>query len=143
MLVHRKEIDTVGSSDSFDRWNKSSHDRTELGTLSRGHLAKIQKMSSGLNDCRSHMGHLQRGVLYKEIFSFDNIASCGRSFHFLLLLADEAVRSVMPRARTDFRRLRVEPRLLGVDEHGCSPDTSVMLAMSLGAHKLHIPITAA
>jgi hypothetical protein len=53
MLVDRKEIDAVGSSNSFDRRDKSSHDRTELDTLSRSHLAKIQKMPSGLDDYRS------------------------------------------------------------------------------------------
>ena len=74
MLVHRKVIDAVGSRDSFNRRDKSSHDRTELSTLSQSHLAKIEKMSSGLNDYRSHMGHLQWSVLNKEVSPFDNVA---------------------------------------------------------------------
>ena len=39
MLVHRKKIHAAGSSDSFDRRDKSSHDRTELDTLSRSQQA--------------------------------------------------------------------------------------------------------
>jgi len=39
MLVHRKKIDAAGFSDSFDSRDKSSHDRTELDTLSRSQLA--------------------------------------------------------------------------------------------------------
>ncbi|HEY6850022.1 MAG TPA: hypothetical protein VI320_27930 [Terracidiphilus sp.] len=74
MLVHREVIDAVGSSDSFDRRDKFSHDRTELSTFSRSHLAEIESMSSGLNDYRSHMRHLQGSVLYEEVFPFDNVA---------------------------------------------------------------------
>jgi hypothetical protein len=84
MLLDRKEIDAVGSSNSFDRRDKSSHDRTELDTLSRSHLAKIQKMSSGLDDYRSHMGHLQWGVLHKKVFSFDDVAPLWAEFPFPL-----------------------------------------------------------
>jgi hypothetical protein len=90
MLVQRKEIDSVGSGDSFDRRDESFHDRTELGTLSRSPVAKIQKMSSGFDDYRPRIGHLKRGVLYKEVLPFDDVAPCGRSFHAVLLPADEA-----------------------------------------------------
>jgi hypothetical protein len=91
MLINRKVIDAVGSDNSFDRRDKSSHDRSELGTLSRSHLAKIEKMSSGLNDYCSQMGQLQWGVLHKEVFSCDDVACEGRNFPSFLLPADKAV----------------------------------------------------
>ena len=76
-LHQRQEIDSVGASGNLERRDESFQDRTELGTFSRSHLAKIQEMSSGFDDYRSRIGQLQRGVLYEKMLPFDDVAPGG------------------------------------------------------------------
>ena len=84
MLHRRQEINSVGSSGGLERRDESFQDRTEFGTLSRSHLAKIQEMSSGFDDYRSRIGQLQRGVLNEKVLPFDDVAPRGRGFFMAL-----------------------------------------------------------
>jgi hypothetical protein len=79
-LHQRQEIDSVGSRDNLERRDESFQDRTEFGTLSQRHLAKIQQMSSGFDDYRSRIGQLQRAVLYEKVLPFDDVAPRRGSF---------------------------------------------------------------
>jgi hypothetical protein len=57
-LHQRPETEPVGPGSQLDCRNKSIQDRTELGTFRWSHLAKVQKMPSGLDDDRPPVGRL-------------------------------------------------------------------------------------
>ena len=57
-LHHCQVVDTLNSCSRFDRWNKLTEKKTEIGTFGRRHFAEIQQVPSRFDNERSGVGLL-------------------------------------------------------------------------------------